>query len=316
MGDGSDLVAVSLMGPTASGKTDLALQLADQVPLEIVSVDSAMVYQGMDIGTAKPTVQLRAQVAHHLIDIRDPAVAYSAADFCADVVPIIRDVRSRGRVPLLVGGTMLYFKALKEGIADLPAADPMVRQQISQFASDRGWAAVHERLNQVDPESAQRIHPNDTQRLQRALEVYEITGISMTELHLKARRQQQMLSPVQLCEIALVPPDRSRLHEQIAGRFQLMLGQGLVEEVSSLFERADLSPELPSMKSVGYRQVWQYLAGELTYDEMVNRAVIATRQLAKRQYTWLRGWSDVNRVPDSKMAPILKILESDSILGL
>ncbi len=278
-------VAIFLMGPTATGKTDFAVELAKRFPVEIVSVDSALVYRGMDIGTAKPSLELRQQYPHHLIDICDPAEAYSAGRFRADAIAVLRDVITKGKVPLLVGGTMLYFRALERGLATLPTASPEVRAAIDARASAAGWPAMHEWLAQVDPASAKRIHPNDPQRIQRALEVYEMTGRSLSEF----LADGQSSTEFQYHKIALVPPDRKILRERISLRFRNMLGQGLVDEVRKLRARGDLNADLPSMRAVGYRQVWEFLDGQVSESEMVERAVIATAQLAKRQMTWLRS---------------------------
>lgn len=304
------------MGPTASGKSDLAIRLAQKLaqthPVEIVSVDSAMVYRGLDIGTAKPNTTERAGIPHHLIDIRDPSQPYSAADFLNDARGLVSDIVRKQRIPLLVGGTMLYFKSLKEGIAELPPADGSVRQSISDYASRNGWSAIHERLRVIDPVAAERIHPNDPQRLQRALEVYELTGQSLTALQ-QAGRQRDGLKG-SMCQIAIVPSDRAELHSRIALRFEQMVTDGLIEEVSGLFDRGDLTSSLPAIRSVGYRQVWQHLSGELSHSEMVERAVIATRQLAKRQYTWLRSWRDLNVISAPREEDALKILRSHRML--
>jgi len=284
------------MGPTASGKTRLAVELVRQRPMEIISVDSAQVYRDMNIGSGKPDATTLSLAPHRLIDIRDPAEPYSAAEFRQDALKQIREVISKGRTPLLVGGTMLYFKVLRDGLADLPVADPLVRQQIDRMAEIQGWQAVHQRLAQVDPESAIRIHPNDPQRLQRALEIYLVSGQSMTELHKTGRIDAAGGDgfPFTLHFMAICPEDRSKLHTEIDNRFRRMLIDGLVQEVEMLFAREDLSPDLPSIRSVGYRQVWQYLAGDLNYDGMVEKGIIATRQLAKRQMTWLRSWNDLH----------------------
>jgi tRNA dimethylallyltransferase len=277
--------AVLLMGPTGSGKSDLALRLTDALPLEIVSVDSAQVYRGMDIGTAKPDLAIRARVPHHLIDIRDPAGGYSAGDFVLDAQQVMQDIWARGRQPLLVGGTMLYFHALSMGIADLPAGDAQVRAQIDAHAAQVGWAAVHRELAEVDPEAALRIHANDPQRIQRALEVFRLTGEPITKL------QQARLSAfadVNVIEIAIAPLERADLHHKIEVRFRQMLEAGLLSEVRRLFERGDLNAEHPSMRAVGYRQLWQHLAGRIALNEASTLAIAATRQLAKRQATWLR----------------------------
>ncbi|MBW8191027.1 tRNA (adenosine(37)-N6)-dimethylallyltransferase MiaA [Neiella marina] len=279
------------MGPTASGKTDLAITLAEQYNCEIISVDSALVYRGMDIGTAKPNAQELARAPHRLIDIIDPAETYSAADFRRDALKHMAEIVAAGKTPLLVGGTMLYFKALLEGLSALPAADPKIRQQIADEAEQHGWSYLHEQLAQVDPVAAKRIHPNDPQRLNRALEVYRISGKSLTELQ---AQQAQSKPPYRFVQFAIAPQERAMLHERIAQRFELMLSAGFEQEVAELFARKNLHPELPSIRSVGYRQMWAYLAGEIDHDEMVYRGIVATRQLAKRQMTWLRGWSDVH----------------------
>jgi tRNA dimethylallyltransferase len=272
------------MGPTAAGKTELAVRLVQRFPFEIISVDSAMVFRGMDIGTAKPDAETRRLAPHRLIDILDPGQAYSAARFREDALREIADIRARGRWPLLVGGTMLYFRALGQGLAVLPAADPALRRRLSREAKTSGWATLHARLARLDPLAAQRIHRNDPQRIQRALEVYELSGRPMSELLAAAREP-----PVRLLKLALAPPERHELQARIARRFRAMLAAGLVEEVRALYERGDLSPELPALRAVGYRQVWHYLAGELGREEMVERGIIATRQYAKRQLTWLRS---------------------------
>ena len=277
--------AVLLMGPTGSGKTEAAVRLAEQLPLEIISVDSALVYRGMDIGTAKPTLSVRARVPHHLIDIRDPTEGYSVGEFTLDVQQAMQGIWSRGRQPLLVGGTMMYFHALTEGIADLPEADLAVRAAIDAKAAQAGWAAVHEELAQVDPKAAARIHINDPQRIQRALEVHRITGQTITTLQ---QDRVSVFADVNVIEIALAPLERGELHTKIEMRFKAMLDAGFVEEVRSLYERGDLSPEHPSMRAVGYRQLWRYLAGQSGLNEATNQAIAATRQLAKRQMTWLR----------------------------
>jgi len=277
--------AVLLMGPTGAGKSDLALRLAQRFAFEIVSVDSALVYRGMDIGTAKPSAAMRAAVAHHLIDIRDPCDAYSAGEFVRDAGRVMQEIWARGRQPLLVGGTMLYFHALTEGIAALPEADAGVRAEIDAQAEIEGWTAMHARLATLDPEAARRIHANDPQRIQRALEVFRLTGVTITELQ---QRRRPVLADVRVVELALAPTERGRLHAAIARRFEAMLAAGLVEEVAGLFGRGDLTREHPSMRAVGYRQIWRYLAGECTLEHAVERAIVATRQLAKRQLTWLR----------------------------
>lgn len=276
---------VCLMGPTASGKTGLACELVQEYPFEIVSVDSVMVYRDMDIGAAKPDAATLQSAPHRLLDIRDPSEPYSAADFCSDAHREINDILAAGNVPLLTGGTMLYFHALQQGLSALPAADNAVRDAISADAEKLGWDAVHDKLKAVDPASAARIHPNDPQRLQRALEVFYVTGKPMSDF-----RGQQEESPFDFINIAIMPEDRALLHAQIEKRFDDMLALGFVDEVKRLKARGDLHADLPSMRAVGYRQAWQHLEGELSATEMRERAIIATRQLAKRQMTWLRGW--------------------------
>lgn len=274
-----------LAGPTASGKTDLAVRLVDALDCEIVSVDSALVYRGMDIGTAKPGPEVLARAPHRLIDIRDPAESYSAADFREDALVAMEEIRAAGRIPLLVGGTMLYFRSLLKGLSPLPQADPEVRARLDAELADRGLAAQHARLVEVDPLAGARIHPNDPQRIQRALEVYEITGKPMSAFH----EQAGETLPWRMIRVGLGFADRSILHERIARRLDVMFEAGLVDEVEGLFRRGDLHGELPSMRSVGYRQVWQYLAGDIDLDTAKTKAVYATRQLAKRQMTWMRG---------------------------
>jgi tRNA dimethylallyltransferase len=277
--------AILLMGPTGSGKSDLAMHLAEMLPLEILSVDSALVYRGMDIGTAKPTAAMRARVPHHLLDIRDPAESYSAGDFTRDAARTMQDIWRRGRHPLLVGGTMLYFHALTHGIAELPTADLGVRAEIEAQAASDGWAAVHEQLREVDPQAAARIHVNDPQRIQRALEVYRLTGESITRLQ---QKRVSVFDDVDVTEFVVAPLERRELHTRIGKRFGAMMRAGLLEEVRALFERSDLSAEHPSMRAVGYRQLWRHLAGQCALNEAENQAIAATRQLAKRQLTWLR----------------------------
>ncbi|OCF96854.1 tRNA (adenosine(37)-N6)-dimethylallyltransferase MiaA [Gilliamella sp. wkB308] len=277
---------ISLMGPTASGKTAFAMALYDRYPIDIISVDSALIYRGMNIGTAKPTQSELQKYPHKLIDICDPSESYSAANFRSDAISAIENTLNNGRIPLLVGGTMLYFKALIEGLSPLPAANSEIRQQIEEKANKYGWQSIHEELKKVDPVSASRIHPNDPQRLNRALEVYLISGKSLTEL----TQHSGELLPYNIMQFAIMPPDRAELHQRIEQRFLQMLELGFEDEVKRLMERGDLHPNLPSIRCVGYRQMWEYLSGEISYDEMVFKGICATRQLAKRQITWLRGW--------------------------
>ncbi|WP_185267494.1 tRNA (adenosine(37)-N6)-dimethylallyltransferase MiaA [Halopseudomonas xiamenensis] len=290
---------ICLMGPTAAGKTDMALHLAERLPCELISVDSALVYRGMDIGTAKPDAQTLARYPHHLVDILDPAEAYSAARFRSDAQRLIADIIGRGRIPLLVGGTMLYYKALAGGLAQMPAADPVVRQRIETMAAQLGWEAVHAELGKVDPVSAARIHPNDPQRIQRAYEVFLLSGVTLTDWHARQALEIAQSSATGGANMsyttrymAVAPRERHILHERIALRFSQMIEQGFIAEVQALHARGDLDVSMPSVRAVGYRQAWDYLEGKLSLDEMVERGVIATRQLAKRQFTWLRGWHE------------------------
>ncbi len=277
---------VALAGPTASGKTAAALAIARARPVEIVSVDSALIYRGMDIGTAKPTPDELAEVPHHLIDIRDPHETYSAAAFVQDATRLIGEIRSRGRLPLLVGGTMLYFKALADGIDAMPAADPAVRERLEADAAALGWPAMHARLAKVDATTAARLAPNDSQRIQRALEVWHSSGQPLSSFHVRGTGAGGLPAAVLL---SLEPTDRAWLHARIAERFDAMLAAGLVAEVRALRARGDLSPELPSMRCVGYRQAWEALDGAYPIAELRERGIAATRQLAKRQMTWLRS---------------------------
>lgn len=287
----TQLPIVFLMGPTASGKTALAMELYDRLPCEIVSVDSAMIYRDMNIGTAKPDAEMLARYPHRLIDLRDPAEAYSAADFRSDALAEIERIHGLGKIPLLTGGTMLYFHALQNGLANMPEADPVVRKRIGDEAAEKGWPAIHARLAEVDPQSAERLNPNDSQRLQRALEVYEITGRSMTELWAE-QQTQQLDSP--LISLSVMPPERSVLHDRIEQRFDIMLEQGFEAEVRVLWERGDLELAMPSVRCVGYRQMWEYFSGQWDYETMRYKGIVATRQLAKRQITWLRSWENLN----------------------
>ncbi len=278
--------AIFLMGPTASGKTALAVSMVEHFPLEIISVDSALVYRGMDIGTAKPDATTLARAPHHLLDIRDPNETYSAAAFCDDALRLMADIVARGKVPLLVGGTMLYFRALLQGLDDLPRADAALRQKLEGEAAERGWPALHAELAQVDPATAARLAPNDSQRIGRALEVFQLTGTPMSMLLDKARS----VLPYRVLQLALIPPDRAVLHQRIAARFDMMLADGLLDEVESLRRSHALKPDLPAMRAVGYRQAWVYLDGEIDGRELREQGIAATRQLAKRQLTWLRSW--------------------------
>lgn len=280
--------AIFIMGPTAAGKTDLALELAQRHPVDIISVDSALVYRGMDIGTAKPSQETLRQFPHHLVDILDPTEAYSAGRFRDDARALMAEITARGRVPLLVGGTMLYFKALQEGMSQLPPADASVRAKLEADAAQHGQAYLHQRLARIDPVAAARIHVNDPQRLQRALEVYELTGKSLTELTADSGDSL----PYNVSKIIVAPFERAVLHERIARRYRDMIDKGFIEEVERLYRRGDCHPGLPSIRAVGYRQAWSYLAGEYDRETFIDKAIIATRQMAKRQITWLRAQDD------------------------
>lgn len=282
--------AIFLMGPTASGKTSLAVDLVRHLPCDIISVDSALVYKGMDIGTAKPDEKTLTEAPHRLIDMLDPSESYSAAQFREDALREMADITKHGRIPLLVGGTMLYFRALQYGLSEMPSADLEVRARLDAEAEEKGWAHMHTRLAEIDPETAARLHPNDPQRIQRALEVYELTGISMTEYH---RQQQSDPIPYRIFKLAVIAEDRAILHERISQRFDDMLAQGFMDEVKQLYARADLNTDLPAIRTVGYRQAWEHLDGKWTYQEMIEKAKTATRNLAKRQHTWLRSELEV-----------------------
>ncbi len=299
-------VAVSIMGPTGTGKTDLAVELVSRFPFEIISVDSALVYRGMDIGTAKPDKAILEQAPHRLIDMIDPDDVYSAASFRKDALSEMEKITRSGKIPLLVGGTGLYFRALLEGISALPSADPVVREKLEQEAADLGWKAMHDRLAEIDPIAADRIHPNDPQRIERALEVYEITGRPITSFFNKGLEQ---VCPYNMINVILEPEDRRWLHKRLAKRFDQMMKQGIVEEVRAVQQQFDLKADSPSMRLVGYRQVWQYLAGEIDQATMVEKAVIATRQLAKRQLTWFRSTNDAKRILIDTTAPLHEILQ-------
>ena len=281
-------LALFLMGPTASGKTDLAIALRQQLPVEVISVDSALSYKGMDIGTAKPTPAELALAPHRLIDILDPKESYSAMNFREDALKEMAEISASGRIPLLVGGTMLYYKALLEGLSPLPSADPIIRAEIEEKAAKIGWVGMHQELLAIDPVAGARINPNDSQRINRALEVFYITGKTMTEL--TAEKGEAL--PYRLLQFAIAPQDRAILHERIALRFQKMMDLGFEEEVKRLFLREDLHIDLPSIRCVGYRQMWEYLQGDISLDEAIYKGICATRQLAKRQITWLRSWKD------------------------
>lgn len=280
-----------LLGPTAVGKTDVAVNWVQQYPLEIISVDSALIYKDMDIGTAKPDANTLAKAPHRLINFLDPAQSYSAANFYQDAVREIEDIIQLGKIPLLVGGTMLYFRALQQGLNAMPEADSALRQKIDALIAEQGLATVYQQLQNVDPVSAQKIKPNDRQRIQRALEVYQLTGKPLSEFH----QQQTQRLPYEFVNLAIVPEDRVGLHQRIEQRFQNMLTAGVIEEVAALKQREDLHLGLPSMRAVGYRQIWQYLDGEYSKEEMIAKAVAATRQLAKRQITWLRRWPNIKK---------------------
>jgi tRNA dimethylallyltransferase len=281
---------ICLAGPTASGKTAAALAIAQQYPTEIISVDSALVYKGMDIGTAKPSAAELAAVPHHLIDIRDPLHAYSAAEFVADAQQLIADISARGKLPLLVGGTMLYFKALFDGLDDMPKADAQVRAVIAAEALEKGWPALHAELATVDPVTAARLEPQDSQRISRAMEVYRVSGQPLSSFHSRsAANAVPADEPAASTLISLEPEDRSWLHERIAARFDAMLAAGFIDEVKALRARGDLNPDLPSMRCVGYRQAWEALDGTSPMAELRDKGIFATRQLAKRQITWLRS---------------------------
>ena len=300
---------ICLMGPTASGKTAMAMELVQRIPAQIISVDSAQVYRGMDIGTGKPVPEELATAPHRLIDIRDPADIYSASDFREDALRHIAEIQQAGDLPLLVGGTMLYFKVLRDGLAAMPTADPRVRHEIEALAATDGWQSVHDELARVDPESAARIHPNDPQRLQRALEVYRVSGQPMTALHEQEKQASVADFPFDLHFFAIQPEQRAVLHEQIRKRFMQMIEAGLLQEVEALHARNDLHEGLPSIKAVGYRQVWDYLEGRVNYDEMLERSIIATRQLAKRQLTWLRSWANLHSLTDPSAESIDRVLK-------
>jgi len=301
----NDQPVILLMGPTAAGKTDVAVQLAEQGGFEIISVDSALVYREMDIGTAKPDAEILERAPHFLIDIRDPAQAYSAAEFVNDAGQLIKEIQGRGNTALLCGGTMLYFRAITEGLSELPKADETIRQDLIDEAADKGWQAMHDQLAEIDPEAAQRIHPNDPQRIQRALEIFRITGMSMS--HWLQQNKPEGL-PYRFIKHVLAPADRSVLHQRIEQRFDQMLAQGFVEEVEKLRSRSDLDLEKPSMRSVGYRQIWQYLDGDYGLEDARMKGIVATRQLAKRQFTWLRAIQDASWADSLNSSDIARLI--------
>ena len=285
------------MGPTASGKTDLALSISDEFKCEIISVDSVMVYRDLNIGSAKPGIGILQKYPHHLVDILNPEQTYSAANFRNDALRLIEDIHRQNKIPLLVGGTMLYFSALLRGLSEMPNADPELRINISDLAKREGWGFVHAQLAKVDPRAAERIHPNDPQRIQRAMEVYELTGTPISDWHADSAQTEL---PFKVLKLALIHEDRSRLHKLIEQRFDQMLQEGFVEEVQELYQRETLHADLPSMRSVGYRQAWKYFDGEYDSSMMREKAIIATRQLAKRQLTWLRSESSLRNIPAGK----------------
>ncbi|WP_394752923.1 tRNA (adenosine(37)-N6)-dimethylallyltransferase MiaA [Crenothrix sp.] len=296
--------AIFLMGPTASGKTALSVQLAKHLNGEIISVDSALVFKGMDIGTAKPTLTERQGIPHHLIDILDPAEAYSTGQFKNQALALMQDIHQRGKTPILAGGTMLYFNALNNGLDILPEANLLIRARLDDELANLGKEALHQRLAKVDPESAARIHPNDPQRVQRALEVYEISGEPLTSFF----KTHQETLPYHIIKLIIAPSDRAILHNTIAKRFKTMLQQGLINEVDALYQRGDLSEKMPAIRAVGYRQVWSYLQGDDDYATMVEKGIIATRQLAKRQFTWLRKEIDAHHFETGQTDLLEKVL--------
>lgn len=305
----SPIELLCIMGPTASGKTALAEQLAERMPCELVSVDSALVYRGMDIGAAKP------QTPHHLVDIRDPSDTYSAADFAAEALTLIEAIRGRDRLPVLVGGTMLYFRALLEGLSPMPEADPQLRAEIEREAAARGWPTMHAELAAVDPVAAARIHPNHSQRIARALEVYRSSGTPISEWQ-RAPGQSAALQRYRTLQLAICPQHRAVLHERIARRFAQMMAEGLLAEVAALRDRGDLDPELPALRAVGYRQLWRHLDGEIDLETAIEQGIAATRQLAKRQFTWLRKWPDLEWIHTDRDGNIVETTLSDDQQGV
>lgn len=315
--------AVFIMGPTASGKTDLAIALRKHLPVDLISVDSAQVYRQLDIGSAKPDATTLTDHPHRLIDIRDPAEAYSVAEFLKDATEQMAEITAAGRIPLLVGGSMLYFKILLEGLSDLPEANQGVRDQIQQRADEFGWPSLYDELKQIDPQTAAKIHPNHSQRIQRALEVYQLTGMSMSHLQ-AATSNNGVLDYYSVVQFSLTFDDRALLHRRIEQRFEQMMSSGLLAEVVGLYEREDLNTDLPSMRAAGYQQIWQHLDGQCTLEEAVERSIVASRQLAKRQITWLRNWPNAHEIQvddgqtyislENSCKQCLKILSQHSIL--
>jgi tRNA dimethylallyltransferase len=296
---------ICLLGPTASGKTALAIAIAEALGCELVSVDSALVYRGLDIGSAKP------DYPHHLVDIRDPAQVYSAADFMADANRLVAEISGRGKIPLLVGGSMLYFKAFLEGLADMPATDAAVRAEIEREAAGQGWGHIHRQLAAVDPAAARRIHPNHSQRLSRALTVYRSSGISLSEWQSRQGGEERPADRYRLYQLAICPQDRAELHRRIAQRFAGMMAAGFLQEVARLKARGDLNSDLPAMRAVGYRQLWRHLEGDYSLDEAIEKGIAATRQLAKRQLTWLRKWPDLQWIYTDRVGNVRNTTLSD-----
>lgn len=288
---------IFIMGPTASGKTDLAIALKDHLPVELINVDSTQVYRQMDIGSAKPDAETLIKAPHRLISFRDPSEPYSAAEFREDARREISEITEQGKIPLLVGGTMLYFKILLEGLASMPEADETIRHEIEEQAKASGWPSLHRELEKVDPETAAQLHPNHSQRIQRALEVYRVTGIPISRLRQKHQESKKTLhDEYRIWQLALIPQNRALLHQRIEQRFRDMIERGFLEEVEALYRRGDLNTSLPSIRSVGYRQLWQYFEGKCTLDDAIENGIAATRKLAKRQITWLRKWPDCHKV--------------------
>lgn len=298
---------ICIAGPTASGKSAAVFELAQHWPIEIINVDSATIYTGMDIGTAKPSLAERALTPQHLLDIRDPAQTYSVADFRQDALNLIQEIQGRGRIPVLSGGTMMYFKALRDGLHDLPSADSQVRERLNQLALELGWPAMHARLAAIDPITAARLAPNDSQRIQRALEVYESSGKPMSAWHAAPATVDH---PYTFLTISLEPEDRAALHQRIEQRFDIMLRDGFVEEVAKLKARPDLHADLPSMRCVGYRQLWDYLDGKVSLEQARSNGIAATRQLAKRQITWLRSLPERIQIDGTQAGALVKIMQA------